>query len=287
MEEIETVAALTDNQDRTPREERREEMGAAEAEDEGGEERGQQAAVHEKIRCSQDDGVEEQADGGEADGGKGEALPGCDLQGELELAEGDASEEGAGVGEWSVLEEAEELGGTVTVDRADDVVGVQQEIERVRDESDDPEAKKHEDQVNGLPGPRGADEEGEGGVEDHLAGEGPGDGVPEGGEGRTPTLENEWREDEALPELEVGAGLPLALQHVEGEDEDEKIDGIESGEAGEPEVALDEGRGAVGVIVSEDVAGDEEEDADEDVAIVDDGIEETEMRRREVKEDDG
>ena len=40
---------------------------------------------------------------------------------------------------------------------------------------------------------------------------------------------------------------------------------------------------AVGVVVGEDVAGDEEEDADEDVAVVDEGVEKAEVRRREMK----
>ncbi len=48
-----------------------------------------------------------------------------DGQGVLKFAQGDASEEGADVGERGVLEEADELGGTVTVNGADDVVGVE------------------------------------------------------------------------------------------------------------------------------------------------------------------
>src|SRR5271154_6429702 len=80
--------------------------------------------------------------------------------------------------------------------------------------------------------------------------------------------------------------MPLVLNHAYGEDEDEKIDGIEAGEAGEPELALGEGSAAIGVVVGEDVAGDEEEDADEDVSVVDEGVEKDEMRRGEEKEDD-
>ena len=142
------------------------------------------------------------------------------------------------------------------------------------------------DQAHGLFGPGQADEPREGGVEDAFAGERPGDGVPEGGDGWAPALEDEWGEDDSLPELGVGAGVPLVLQHADGDDEDEEIDGIETGEAGEPELALAEGFAAVGVVVGEDVAGDEEEEADEDVAVVDEGIEKAEMRRREVEEDD-
>ena len=49
---------------------------------------------------------------------------------------------------------------------------------------------------------------------------------------------------------------------------------------------LDKVAAAVGVVVSEDIAGDQEEDADEDVAVVDEGVQKAEVRRREVKEND-
>ena len=71
-----------------------------------------------------------------------------------------------------------------------------------------------------------------------------------------------------------------------GDDEDQDVDGIETGEAGEPELALAEGDGAVGVVVGEDEAGEQEEEADEDVGVVDDGVEQAEVRRGEVEEDD-
>jgi hypothetical protein len=80
--------------------------------------------------------------------------------------------------------------------------------------------------------------------------------------------------------------VPFVAHHGDGEQEHEEIDGIEAGETGEPELALAEGFAAVGVVVGEDVAGDEEEDADEDVTVVDEGIEKAEMGRREVEEDD-
>ena len=135
-------------------------------------------------------------------------------------------------------------------------------------------------------GPRKADEPGEGGIEDALAGEGPGDGVPKSGDRGAPTLEDERSEDEALPELGVGAGVPLVQNHAEGDDEDEEVDGIETREAGEPEVALDECFAAVGIVVGEDVTGDQEEDADEDVAVIDERVQKAEVGRREVEEDD-
>jgi hypothetical protein len=80
--------------------------------------------------------------------------------------------------------------------------------------------------------------------------------------------------------------VPLILEHAEGEDEDKEIDGIETRDARKPKLAFAEGFAAVGVVVGKDVAGDEEEDADEDVAIVDERIEKAEVRRCEVEEDD-
>jgi len=80
--------------------------------------------------------------------------------------------------------------------------------------------------------------------------------------------------------------VPLVLNHAEREDQDQEIDGVEAGEASQPELALDEGPGTIGVVVGENVAGDEEEDADEDVAVINDGIKEPEVRWCEVKEDD-
>ncbi len=135
-------------------------------------------------------------------------------------------------------------------------------------------------------GPGCADEPGEGGVEDDLAGEGPGDSVPEGGDRWAPALKDQWSEDHSLPEFEVGAGVPLFLNHAERDDQDQEIDGVKTREAGQPKLPLDESLGAIGVVVGEDVAGDEEEDADEDVTVIDDGIKESEVRRREVEEDD-
>ena len=121
-------------------------MGAAEAENQSGEERGQEAAVHEEVGGVADEGVEEESDGGKTDGGEDEALARSEGESELQFAQGDSGEEGADVRERGVLEEADELGGAVAVDGADDVVGVEVEIERVGDEADDPEGDEEDDQ---------------------------------------------------------------------------------------------------------------------------------------------
>ena len=56
--------------------------------------------------------------------------------------------------------------------------------------------------------------------------------------------------------------------------------------AGGSVIWLPSGGGAVSVVVGEDVAGDEEEDADEDIAVIDEGIEKAEVRRGEMEKND-
>jgi hypothetical protein len=109
--------------------------------------------MHEEVRSLADKVVEEDPYGGEADGGEDEALTRSENEGVLQFAKGDAGEEGADVGEWGVLEEADELGGAVAINGADYVVGVEVEIEGVGDEADDPEANEEGDQVEGPFGP--------------------------------------------------------------------------------------------------------------------------------------
>ena len=287
VEEVEAVAALANEEERAPGKKRGDGVRAAEAENQGSEDGCQETAVHEEVGGVADEHVEEESDGAKADGGEDEALTRSEGEGELQFAEGDAGEEGADVGERGVLEEADELAGAVAVDGADDVVGVQVEIKGMGNEADDPKGDEEKNELDGFFGPGQADEPREGDIEDAFAGECPGDGVPEGGDRRAPTLEDQRREDDSLPELGVGARMPLILHHADGEHEDEKVDRVKTREAGEPELALAECFGALGVVVGEDVAGDEEEDADKDVAVVDEWIENAEMRRREVEEDDG
>ncbi len=153
VEEVEAVAALANQEERTPGEERGDWVGTAKSDDESGEDWGQEAAVHEEVGGVAYQGVEEESGGGEAEGGENETLAWSEGQGELQLAERYSGEEGADVGERGVFEETEELGGAVAVDGADDVVWVQIEIERVGDETDDPEGEKEKDELSGLLGP--------------------------------------------------------------------------------------------------------------------------------------
>jgi hypothetical protein len=272
VQKIEAVAALADEKEGAPGEDRRDGVGTAEAQDKSGEDRGHESAVHEEVWRAVDESVEEEADRGEAKRGEEKALAFGEGEGVLELAEGDSGEKGADVWERRVFEEAEKLGGAVAVDGAGDVVGVEIQVERVRDEADDPEGEKEKDELQGLLRPGQANHPREGEIEDALAGEGPGDGIPEGCDGRAPALQDEGCEDESLPKLGMRAGLPLVLHHPQRDEENEEIDGIETGEAREPELTFIEISAPVGIVVGEDIAGDEEEDADEDVSVVDEGV---------------
>lgn len=129
VEEVEAVAALANEEEGAPGKKSGDEVRAAEAENQGSEEGCQETAVHEEVGGVADEHVEEESDGAKADGREDEALTRSEGEGELQFAEGDAGEEGADVGERGVLEEADELAGAVAVDGADDVVGVQVEIE--------------------------------------------------------------------------------------------------------------------------------------------------------------
>jgi hypothetical protein len=99
-------------------------------------------------------------------------------------------------------------------------------------------------------------------------------------------LEDKRREDNSPPELGVRACLPLVLNHAERDQENKEIDRIKAGETGEPEVALRKRIAAVGVVVGENVPGDEEEDSDKNIAVVDKWVEKTEVRRREMEQND-
>ena len=60
VEEIEAVAALANQKEGAPGEEGGDGMGTAEAENESGEDGGQEAAVHEEVGGVADEGVEEE-----------------------------------------------------------------------------------------------------------------------------------------------------------------------------------------------------------------------------------
>ena len=102
-------------------------------------------------------------------------------KGMLKIAEGDTTEEGTYIWERRVFEETYELTGTVTINGADDVVGIEVKIEGVGNEANDPETDQENDEPGGRFRPRETDDPRERGIEKALAGECPGDSVPECG----------------------------------------------------------------------------------------------------------
>ena len=122
-------------------------------------------------------------------------------------------------------------------------------------ESEEPKSKKERNETAGgvepwCTGGPGVEQEGEGQVEHDLTREGPGHGVAEGGKVWTPTLKEQGSQDDPTPELSMRAGGPLALQHANGDNQYQKIDGIETGEACKPEPSrFVEGEGAIGVVI--------------------------------------
>jgi hypothetical protein len=113
-------------------------MGAAETEDERGEDWRHKAAVHEQVRCAIDQSVEKDADNDEAQRREDETLTRAEGEGVLQFAQRDTGKEGADIRKGGVFEEADDLGGAVAVDGTNDVVGIEVEIERVRNQADDP-----------------------------------------------------------------------------------------------------------------------------------------------------
>jgi len=113
-------------------------VGAAETEDERSEDWRHKTAVHEEVRCAINQGIEKDADNDEAQGREDQALTRTEGEGVLQFAQRNTGKEGADIGKGGVLEEADDLGGAVAVDRTNNVVGIEVEIERVRDQADDP-----------------------------------------------------------------------------------------------------------------------------------------------------
>ena len=81
--------------------------------------------------------------------------------------------------------------------------------------------------------------------------------------------------------------VPLGLEHWERDGQREQVDRVEAGEAGAPELSLDQRRRAVDVVVREDVAGEKKENGNQGVGGVDHRRDEPHVRRGEVEEHDG
>src|SRR5580698_2189975 len=126
--------------------------------------------MHEQVRCPVDEEVEKRPDSNEAHSRESHALPGSESKRELKLTESDSHKEGTDVRERGVLEEADQLGGAVAIDRTGEVVGIEPEIERVGNKAENPKAEKKQNKVQRFFGPWGTNEPGEGEVEHAFTG---------------------------------------------------------------------------------------------------------------------
>ena len=262
-----------------------EEVLPAEPDDQRGEQRNKEAAVHQDVGNVGDGSGEEDKQNKQRACGDERALAACDRQRRLQLGKGDPRKEGAGVGERGVLEGPDPEAGGVSIGRPGQVVGVEVDVEHVRHEAHTPYRKQKRNEPPGSLRPGQANHPGKGEVERRLAGECPRDGVPEGGKHGAPALQQERGEDQPGQKLAVGACVPFRAKHQERERQGEHVNRVEPREAGPPEVALAECL-PVRVVVGENVPRKQEEKSDKDVGVVDDGIEIVHVRRREVKEDD-
>ena len=126
-------------------------------------------------------------------------------------------------------------------------------------------------------------------IEERLGAHGPCGRVPEGGERWAPSLQQQRREHHAPGELRVRARVPFLHEHADGDQQGEEIDGIEARQTREPEIASAELAllGALGIVVGEHESGEQQEETDRGVAVVDNGRKGAEpFRIREVEEDD-
>ncbi len=87
-----------------------------------------------------------------------------------------------------------------------------------------------------------------------------------------PSLQQQRGENQSQAKVEPGVRLDLLRQHAHRKQQAEGIDGIEPGEASGPEAARGERSllGAIGIVIGEDEAGEQQEEADRDVSAVDD-----------------
>ncbi len=107
VQQEEAVAALAEQLDGLPREDGGDEVLSAEADDQRAEERDQEASVHEDVGDVLNGAGEEESDGGERGGGDQSALAAGESEYGVQLAQRDAGEEGADVGQRGVFEGAD------------------------------------------------------------------------------------------------------------------------------------------------------------------------------------
>src|ERR1700733_15254027 len=86
-----------------------------------------------------------------------------------------------------------------------------------------------------------------------------------------PSLQQQGGENQSQAKIQLGVGVHLLRQHAHGEQQTEGIDGIKAGEASGPKAACGERPtlGALGIVIGEDEAGEQQEEADGNVSAID------------------
>lgn len=103
--------------------------------------------MHQDIRHVADVGGEEYGQGKQAAAGDPGAIMPGEFEAALQLGQCDAGEEDAGIGEWSVFKGANPDARGVAIDGAGDVVGIEVQVERVRNQADAPDGQHQRDQA--------------------------------------------------------------------------------------------------------------------------------------------
>src|SRR5271154_71743 len=103
-----------------------------------------------------------------------------------------------------------------------------------------------------------------------------------------PSLEQQRGENHSQAKVQPGVGVHLLRQHAYGEQQTEGVNGIKAGEASGPKAARGEGPtlGAIGIVIGEDKAGKQQEEADGNVSAVDHGAQRSKRMRIGKMEED-
>src|SRR5579871_4584545 len=286
VQQVKAIAALADQQQRPPGKDRSDCVPAAKPKHKANEERQQNATVFDQIGQMRSRDIEEESESRERSRCNGQTLSLGDGNGELKSGKRNACHKGRGIRYRRVLQKPDQRRRGVASDWLRQMIGVEDEIQRRRQDVDHPETEKQKNQPGGLSRPRQQNQPRECCIEGHLGGERPCNGVPEGSQTWTQPLQQKGSHDKSLPELQWRARSPLQLKHLERDQQRKQVDRVEAREPGQPELPFHQRRPAVGIVIRKDVPGDQKEDVDEDKTILNERPQQTEMRRREVKQND-
>src|SRR5882757_5755911 len=147
VQKVKAEGGLADEEERTPGKDGGDGIRTAEADGEGREERQQQTTMQQDVGGVGDGVVEEEPDRNEAGGCHSEALTIGEVKLKLKFAKSDPGEKHADVSRRGIFESPQPDAVGVASNRANEVIGVEQQIESVGDEADDPEGEEEGDQT--------------------------------------------------------------------------------------------------------------------------------------------